>query len=542
MTIAALALLLAACGNEEIIENNESGSTGKVHMTFTAGMPQTRTSLGEDGHAVNWTQGDLVAIYDGTETICKFEATEVSGSTATLEGEAKVTDTYTAFYPYTDDGTLTLDNTAITFTLPATQTAVAGGFAEGLNPSWAQATDGSKNLTFRNLCALAKFTVDAEGVTEVTLTANQESDALAGGLTYTIADGTLTATGSASRSVTLTGTFTKGEEYYFVVAPGMLTGGITLNYMGEGGKTYVKTTQKEVTFAAGKITNLGVLDIANFTEALNAAFANAVKESNPNIGWRANPDGTVSLDEDNKLQIIMNGGTFLDLPNKNITSLAGIEYFTDLEHLDCMGNQLTTLDVTKLTNLKNLFCSDNQLTTLDVTKLTDLETLDCMGNQLTTLDVTGLTSLMFLVCNDNQLTALDVTGLTSLVNLLCSDNQLTALDVTGLTNLTSLHCNDNQLVSLNVSTLEELKTLWCHGNKMTALNITHNAYLGDLTCGNQQDNQQLTLTLWDTKKEFWDRMLDRHSDENSNVTTNVIEAPVNADHDGYEEDGETVDW
>ena len=130
MTIAALALLLAACGNEEIIENNESGSTGKVHMTFTAGMPQTRTSLGEDGLAVNWTQGDLVAIYDGTETICKFEATEVSGSTATLEGEAAETDTYTAFYPYTDDGTLTLDNTAITFTLPATQTARDGSYPD----------------------------------------------------------------------------------------------------------------------------------------------------------------------------------------------------------------------------------------------------------------------------------------------------------------------------------------------------------------------------------------------------------------------------
>ena len=495
MTIAALALLLAACGNEEIIENNESGSTGKVHMTFTAGMPQTRTSLGEDGHAVNWTQGDLVAIYDGTETICKFEATEVSGSTATLEGEAKVTDTYTAFYPYTDDGTLTLDNTAITFTLPATQTAMAGGFAERLNPSWAQATDGSKNLTFQNLCALAKFTVDAEGVTEVTLTANQESDALAGELTYTIADGTLTATGSASRSVTLTGTFTKGEEYYFVVAPGTLTGGITLNYMGEGGKTYVKTTQSEVPFTAGKITYLGALDANNFTEALNAAFANAVEEFNSNIGWRANPDGTVSLDEDNKLQIRMNGGPFLDLHNKNITSLAGIEYFTDLETLDCMGNQLTTLDVTKLTNLTGLICAGNQLTTLDVTKLTNLTTLICAGNQLT------------------------------------------ALDVTGLTNLTSLHCNDNQLVSLNVSTLEELGILWCHGNKMTALDITNNAYLGDLKCGNQQDNQQLTLTLWDTQEAFWDRMLDMYSDENSNVTTIVKPSPVNADHDGYEEDG-----
>lgn len=500
MTIAALALLLAACGNEEIIENNESGSTGKVHMTFTAGMPQTRTSLGEDGHAVNWTQGDLVAIYDGTETICKFEATEVSGSTATLEGEAKVTDTYTAFYPYTDDGTLTIDNTAITFTLPATQTATAGGFAEGLNPSWAQATDGSKNLTFQNLCALAKFTVDAEGVTEVTLTANNTGDALAGGLTYTIADGTLAANDGASRSVTLTGTFTKGEEYYFVVAPGTLTGGITLNYMGEGGKTYVKTTTNQVPFTAGKITNLGALDIANFTEALNAAFANAVEEFNSNIGWKANPDGTVSLDEYNKFQIIRNGGPFLFLQNKNITSLAGIEYFTDLETLDCMDNQLTTLDVTKLTNLTGLICAGNQLTTLDVT------------------------------------------GLTNLTTLICSGNQLTALDVTGLTSLTDLECSDNQLVSLDVSTLEELKILWCHGNKMTALDITNKAYLGDLKCGNQQDNQQLTLTLWDTKKEFWDRMLNMYSDENSNVTTNVIEAPVNADHDGYEEDGETVDW
>lgn len=455
MTIAALALLLAACGNDDILENNESGNAGKVHMTFTAGISQTRTSLAEDGHAVTWTDGDAIAIYDGTASN-EFPATDIEGSRATFTGE--VTDgstAYTAFYPYTADGTLTFADGTITFTLPAGQTATAGGFANGLNPSWAQATGGSKELTFQNLCALAKFTVDADGVTEVTLTANQESDALAGGLTYTIADGTLTATGSASRSVTLTGTFTKGEEYYFVVAPGTLKGGITLNYMGEGGKTYVKTTPSEVTFTAGKITKLGALDIANFTEALNAAFANAVEEFNPNIGWRANPDGTVSLDGYNQGQIAY-GDPLLDLRNKNLTSLAGIEYFTNLVNLNCSGNQLTTLDVTKLTKL------------------------------------------MYLVCNDNQ---------------------LTALDVTGLTNLTSLQCNDNQLVSLDISTLEKLETLWCHGNKMTALDITNNAYFGELKCGNQQ--KPLTLTLWDNQEEFWNRMLDKYSDENSNVETKV---------------------
>ena len=36
IVLVAAALALAACGNEEILENNESDSTGKVHMTFTA--------------------------------------------------------------------------------------------------------------------------------------------------------------------------------------------------------------------------------------------------------------------------------------------------------------------------------------------------------------------------------------------------------------------------------------------------------------------------------------------------------------------------
>ena len=109
---AALALFFAACGNEEIIDNPGNGTAAKVHMTFTTGTPQTRTSLAEDGHAVNWTQGDLVAIYDGTTELCKFEATEVNGSTATLEGEAVETDTYTAFYSF--EAATDIDNTAIT--------------------------------------------------------------------------------------------------------------------------------------------------------------------------------------------------------------------------------------------------------------------------------------------------------------------------------------------------------------------------------------------------------------------------------------------
>ena len=44
--MAAAALILAACGNEEFIENVENGAAEQlVPMTFTANMPQTRTYL-----------------------------------------------------------------------------------------------------------------------------------------------------------------------------------------------------------------------------------------------------------------------------------------------------------------------------------------------------------------------------------------------------------------------------------------------------------------------------------------------------------------
>ena len=43
----------------------------------------------------------------------------------------------------------------------------------------------------------------------------------------------------------------------------------------------------------------------------------------------------------------------LDVNGKNITSLQGIEYFTNLKTLYCSNNQLTTLDVSALSNLEN---------------------------------------------------------------------------------------------------------------------------------------------------------------------------------------------
>ena len=370
MTIAALTLLLAACSNEEILENNESGSTEKVHMTFTAGTPQTRTSLGEDGYAVNWTKGDLVAIYDGTAELCKFEATEVEGSTATLKGEAKVTDTYTAFYPYTDDGTLTFGDGTITFTLPAGQTATAGGFAEGLNPSWAKATDGSTTLAFENLCALVKFTVGDGMAGEGTFTLKgAKSESLAGSLTYAIGgDGEASVGSNASTEVKLSGIFEAGETYYFVVAPATLEAGLSLFYKGSEGATYRRAGASSVTFKAGKVTDLGTLTLGGFTEAItNSTFIWALGQNGCTL--EQNADGSVTLTDKYKQQLA--SITSLYLGGGGIGDLSDLRYFTGLIELRCPSNELKTLDVSMLTNLTTLDCYSNQLETLDVSGLTD---------------------------------------------------------------------------------------------------------------------------------------------------------------------------
>ena len=550
---------MAACGNEEILENNENGNAEKVPMTFTAGTVQTRTSLAEDGYAVNWTAKDTIAIWDGTVT--NPFITEETGTIAKFTGEVtEGSTTYTAFYPYTKNETLQFGDGTITFTLPAEQDAVAGSFDDDLNPSWARATDGSTELEFQNLCGLAKFTVGSgalEGITSLTLSGNAAGDALAGSLTYTLADGTLKAAEEgASRSVTLTGTFESGKTYYFVVAPGTLATGISLQYEDAEGKTYGKYTDKEVTFAAGKITDLGTLEATGFNELLanTALVAALMKYYDYEISLTANPDGTASLTDENKQQMAELTG--LDVSDCSLTSLAGIEYFTSLQILRCNKNDLTTLDVSKLTSLTILYCNNNSLESLDVSKLTNLTSLYCDNNSLESLDVSKLTNLELLNCSNNRLKSLDVSSLanlndlfcydnelttlslpTTLTNLYCHNNALTALDVSKLTSLTELDCSGNLLTELNVGALTGLTSLTCYNNRMTALDITQNTALVYLLCGQQKE--ELTLTLLETQRSFWEAFSYPYYDENERVTPDY--QSTSATNVSFA-DGGSVEW
>ena len=133
-----------------------------------------------------------------------------------------------------------------------------------------------------------------------------------------------------------------------------------------------------------------------------------------------NKDGKVSMIEANAVYK-------MDVSRKNIQSLTGIEYFTNLTELDCSSNDLTSLDITKCVNLKELYCFSNDLTSLDVTKCANLKVFNCSFNKLTSLDVSMCANLTELDCSYNELTSLDVSMCANLTELDCNYNPLTII-------------------------------------------------------------------------------------------------------------------
>ena len=120
-----------------------------------------------------------------------------------------------------------------------------------------------------------------------------------------------------------------------------------------------------------------------------------------------------SIKKDNMLQPAeRNGVKEIDVSGgyngQKITNLKGIEFFPNLEKLDCDENNLNSLDVSQNTALLNLNCSQNNLTSLDVGNNAALINLVCWKNQLTSLDVSNNPELKFLNCDQNQLTSLNV--------------------------------------------------------------------------------------------------------------------------------------
>lgn len=208
----------------------------------------------------------------------------------------------------------------------------------------------------------------------------------------------------------------------------------------------------------------------------------------------------------------------LNVSNKNIDDLTGIQDFKSLQNLDCSSNFLPQLDVSNLlflerlncssnllltndinstngllnmtgtVNLTELFCSDNDLNNLDISQNINLEVLDCANNNLNTLVIGNNLLLRTLNSSNNNLSSLNISSNLVLEEVNCNSNQITNLITSNIPDnlLNTLSCANNELAGLQVNNYEGLVNLNCSSNTIAELEISELASLQFLNFNNNQ--------------------------------------------------------
>lgn len=184
-------------------------------------------------------------------------------------------------------------------------------------------------------------------------------------------------------------------------ADGWTTQGNQLVWTGDSAYAYISSGQ-------GSVSIQGIQDISFTVEASTDTISPTsdveVSETNfPDANFRNwiksqyyGSDGVLTAEEIASVKT-------MNIYDKYIESLQGIEFFTALTALECQRNQLTSLDVSKNAALTTLSAFDNQLTSLNVNGCTALTDLSCSGNRLSSLTTFGCTSLTNLTCYSNQI-------------------------------------------------------------------------------------------------------------------------------------------
>lgn len=151
-------------------------------------------------------------------------------------------------------------------------------------------------------------------------------------------------------------------------------------------------------------------------------------------GVDGNEDGLISLleaESTTKLMFCceMDVSSSACINRPGITSLEGIESFTNLDTIKVSCTMLDNLDLSGQTRLIYLDCSENQLRNLNVSLCTALVTLDCHGNELAQLNVGDNVRLARLHCGNNEIRGIDLSKNVGLESLSCRSNQLNHLDI-----------------------------------------------------------------------------------------------------------------
>jgi len=462
--------LVCSCRIDDEYSNDLKDTEG-VEMIFHASNmdnSNTKTVLNEDNLNIMWSAADGIKLFYGADISAKFTSTNTEAATnvdfsGTLKNfQYNSTTSFTAVYPYSNK--TSFDGEAITVTLPAEQTAVAGSFASDLLISVAQSQD--ENLHFYNLCGGVRFQVAEEGVKSVRLM-GCNGETLAGTVKVKLdSDGKpyVSEICDTLTSITLNapdgGEFKTGVYYYFVALPASLENGYSMRFIKSRSYKEYKSQQ------SSKISRScwGSLSASKTAEAKDGDYVVIAIDSTETF-WSVKTNLTKYLNEEHTQSediTLVAGINFIDSPKYGFKVRGTYVLDVDMTHWDksCVKStenmftactRLTSIDLSgfsAVVNANSMFSHCYALT--KVNGLKDMVNLENSGsmfyysNALSEgIDLSGMKNLqdassMFYKCDS----LVHVTGLGELTNLKNASHMFWSCggleEIDGLSELTNL--------------------------------------------------------------------------------------------------------
>lgn len=278
--------------------------------------------------------------------------------------------------------------------------------------------------------------------------------------------------------------------------------------------TTISLTQSQSPF--GTITNLVLTNsFISFSLSLNSGCTeDGDGDRDDTYDESTDPNALTYVPDDNFEQVLIDAGyddliddyvptsniselEFLDIGEKNISDLRGIEDFVSLTYLSITRNNVVNIDLSKNLLLENLYLIGNSISSIDLSKNTLLKEFSISDNQITELDLSKNTLLSSLFAGKNLLTQLDISNNPKLKSLNLSGNtanagnndsntnEIKSLDLSNNNEITYLSLNLIGLEgALNTTNLENLIGLSAGFNPdLTSLDLSNNTNLSWLNIG-----------------------------------------------------------
>ncbi|MFD1079575.1 leucine-rich repeat domain-containing protein, partial [Longispora fulva] len=180
----------------------------------------------------------------------------------------------------------------------------------------------------------------------------------------------------------------------------------------------------------------------------------------------------------------------LDVSNRGIADLTGIEAFQNLNELQAGNNKLYKIDLTNNLELAKISLAYNNLTEIDVTQNTKLKELTIQANNLTTIDVSQNTVLAEIVVGDNpNLTHMNFTNNPELFGVGIYNTSLSSLDL-----------SRNPITKLGIANNPLLKHLDLRNGNNQNIYLFWADNTLDLTCINS--DAEISQAMIDSGKSF----------------------------------------